>query len=311
MKKPEFLKKKNEQREIELGLGSYSHRMVDDEGNFKIHQKGGGRFASLHLYQHFLRVSWITFFIYLFIGFIGFNVLFGFVYLALGPESLSVVDGTSMDFWDAFFFSVQTFTTVGYGGLSPITMGANLVSTFEAMMALIYVAVATGLVFGRFARPSSRIRFTKNILYTPFREGFSLQFRMVNVLPSMLMEVSTKVILIYSPDPENPSKRIYQLIDLDIDNIIFMALNWTVVHNIDDNSPLFGMSFEEIKKRNPEFMIMVSGIDDTFDQTIYQKHAYGPNELIEGYKWKRMFDYNDHGEAEIDFDKLEDKESLS
>ena len=117
--------------------------------------------------------------------------------------------------------------------------------------------------------------------------------------------------MIYSEDPNIPQKRSYKQIELEINNIVFMALNWTVVHPINEKSPLYGLNFAEIQERNLEFMILVSGIDDTFDQTIYQKYAYSPKDLLANQKWVKMYDYNESGFAEIDFDKLNQTEKIS
>ena len=179
------------------------------------------------------------------------NTIFAALYYSLGPGHLQGGDAPNKidRFLNAFFFSAHTLTTVGYGNIAPKTVSANLLAVVEALIGLLGFALATGILFGRFSRPSARIGFSEHALIAPYDNGTSLQFRIVNRRPNTLMELEAIVILMTVEEEGGKFKRKFQPLPLERSTIDFLALTWTIVHPIDESSPLFGKTTGRNRKR--------------------------------------------------------------
>ena len=165
-------------------------RSINKDGTFNVFRRGGS-WRDFHPYLQMLSITWPQFFATILSGYLLINVMFALVYFALGPGQLKGADGASEfdRFLNDFFFSTHTLTTVGYGNIVPATVTANIVVSLEAIAGLMSVALATGLLFGRFSRPSAKIGFSEHILMAPYQGQSSLQFRIANLLPNVLMEL--------------------------------------------------------------------------------------------------------------------------
>jgi inward rectifier potassium channel len=165
------------------------------------------------------------------------------------------------NFLYSFYFSTQTFTTVGYGSISPQSHTASLIASFEAMVGLMGFAFATGLLYGRFSRPTASILFSDKILVSPYREGQdALMFRIVNTRSSQLVNLHVTVIANWF----ERGKRRYASVDLERDFVTLFPLNWTIVHPLSEESPVWDILNQGLKNCDPEFMIIINGYDDTF-----------------------------------------------
>jgi inward rectifier potassium channel len=199
---------------------------------------------------------------------------------------------------DAFFFSAQTLTTVGYGHLSPRSHLASAVAALESLLGLLSFALATGLLYGRFSRPHAQISFSQKGVVAPYRGGTGFMFRFVNRRSNQLIEVEAAVSLSFN-DAASGIRRFVTL-PLERNKINLFPTNWTVVHSIDGASPLQGMQDMDLRQSQAEFIVLIKAFDDTFAQTIYQRTSYTAEEVLWGHRFKPMSSYGEHGRMDVD-----------
>ena len=248
----------------------------------------------------------------IFIFFFSINLLFAFIYLFIGVEHLGgLVAITPLEkFGEAFFFSAQTFTTVGYGRINPIGFWASTTAAIEALLGLLSFALVTGLLYGRFARPKAYIHYSKNALFTPYKDSVALMFRMVPFTKNYLVNVETKVTIAMKIMEDNVLKNIFYNAELELAKANTMATNWTIVHHINEESPLFNFSKEDIENAAVEILIFVQGFDESFSNIVISRSSYTSNEFIYGAKFKPMYGPNEEGTTTIlHLDKLNDFEN--
>jgi inward rectifier potassium channel len=280
-------------------------RIINQDGKFNVHRRGT-TWRDIHPYLHLVNMSWPGFLTTLFVGYAVINTLFAAAYFALGPDQLAGADApTAMGrFLNGFFFSSHTLSTVGYGNISPKGMAGNVVATFEALVGVLGFAVATGLLFGRVSRPSARIGFSENLLVSPYQEATSLQFRLVNRRANSLMELEAKVMLMTVEPRDGKMQRNYQLLRLERPQVLFLPLSWTVVHPIDEESPLWGKTSEDFAKLQAEVLILIKGYDDTFSQTVLARHSYRHDEILWNRRFAPAFFVDDEGALVLELKKV-------
>jgi len=280
-------------------------RAINRDGSFNVRRRQTG-WGHLHPYLYLINMSWPVFFAIIFLAYLFVNTVFAGIYMMLGPSAL--VGGTGPTEWDhfltSFFFSAHTLTTVGYGTLAPHGTAANLLAAVEALMGLMGFAVATGLLFGRVSRPSARLRFSEKMLMAPYQSGTSLQFRIVNLRPNILMELEASMLLMTVEGAAENAVRRYHRLTLERDMVYFLPLTWTIVHPIDESSPLRGLSEDALQALQAEFLILIKGYDDTFSQTVHRRFSYRYDELIWGAKFTNAFDIDASGDVVLDVDKV-------
>jgi inward rectifier potassium channel len=265
------------------------------------------------LYHFLISLTWPRFLLLLSAGFFLTNLAFGTAYYLL---PLSEFDGLAQGgsvplFFQSFFFSVQTFATIGYGKVSPVGMFSNLIVTFEAFVGLVSVAVGTGLVFARFARPRARVLFSRNILFTKHDGQQCLMFRISNERRNQIVDASVGISFILNGVTQEGEsfRKIHDLLLRRKRSPVF-ALTWSVFHDITESSPLFGMHHKEMEKRSAMFAVSLSGIDETLSQTIHARHTYCPEAFVWNRKFVDILFPGDNGDAIIDIGKFHDTESL-
>jgi inward rectifier potassium channel len=231
----------------------------------------------------------------LFSIFIGINLVFAGIYYIIGINHLhGVTTGSPWeDFSKVFFFSAQTFTTVGYGRISPDSFAANAVSTFEAFVGLLSFALATGLFYGRFSRPQAFLKFSNNALIAPFRNGTAFMFRLAPYKNNNLSDVEVKVTLAISTEENGKLTDKFFDLELEFSKINGLSLSWTIVHPIDDKSPFFGLSKEDIANTDMEIMVYVKAFDSVFSNNVTRRTSYVSSEIVWGAKFRMMFHPND------------------
>jgi inward rectifier potassium channel len=280
-------------------------RTINKDGSFNVRRRGS-HWRDIHPYLHLINMRWPAFLGLIFLAYLLVNTVFAAIYFSLGPGALQGADAVTNPgrFLNSFFFSAHTLTTVGYGSLAPRGTAANFVAAFEAMVGLMGFAVATGLLFGRISRPSARIGFSDSILVTPYQNGTSLQFRIVNLRPNMLMEIEAIVLLMTVEGPSDGLKRSYKRLALERERVHFLPLTWTVVHPIDESSPLQGLTPTALKTLQAEFLILIKGYDDTFSQTVHSRFSYRYDEIVWGGRFIAAFDIDTAGDAVLDVDRV-------
>lgn len=280
-------------------------RAINKDGTFNVHRRGT-TWRDTNGYLYLINVSWIGFFASVLAGYCMVNTLFAFAYYALGPEQLQGADAPTnfAHFLNSFFFSAHTLTTVGYGSISPKGTAANFVAAFEAMVGLMGFALATGLLYGRVSKPSARIGFSEKMVMARYQDGSALQFRIVNLRQNNLMELEAKVMLMVVEGAPGSLKRDYQVLKLERPSVYFFPLTWTIVHPIDDRSPLHGKTPADLERLQAEILILVKGFDDTFSQTVHARYSYRYDEIVWGASFAPAFDVDRQGDIVLEVNQV-------
>ena len=286
----------------DFGLGSKVRRLVNRNGTFNV-KRVGLPISTVNIYQDLIKMSWTKFLFLVTLSLFIINAGFALIYYFIGVDHFAgMISGDELDnFLQSFFFSFQTFTTVGYGHIAPRGYFLSLIASLEAMTGLMIFAIITGLLYGRFSRPNAKILFSHNMLVTPTDSSKNLTFRIVNVRKSTIMDLSARVIYSYQ---EKGKPRSYFGLDLERNQVTLFPLNWTLVHPINEKSPLYGKSPEEINTLDGEFIVVIKGYDDTFSQEVNAIHSYRVHELVWGAKFDLMYENQDDHLVVLDFNKL-------
>jgi inward rectifier potassium channel len=299
----------------DLGFGSVvarqsRERLLNRDGSFNVRREGLGFFQSLSAYHWLLDLSWPRFLLLVFAGFLVVNLAFAGAFFLCGPGALSGVpaEGAGARYLDDFFFSVQTFATIGYGGVAPARLAAHLLVVAEAATGMLLVALGAGICFARFARPRARILFSARAVIAPYRDGTAFQFRIANARRNQLTGVRARVLLArHRPD----GNREFVALALERDSVVFFPLSWTVVHPIDESSPLWRQSAEDLEAARAEFLILLSGTDETFAQEVHARSSYLASEVVCNARFVSLYNPPDEdGGISIDVGKLGDLERL-
>jgi inward rectifier potassium channel len=296
----------------DLGLGTRGGpgRSVNKDGTFNVRRLGMPVFRSYELYHNLITMGGFRFLGLLFLGFLVTNALFAAVYVSIGMDQFIRTGGnTSLDrMLDAFFFSAQTLTTVGYGHISPNSHLVSAVAALESLLGLLSFALATGLLYGRFSRPHAQMCFSRNGLVAPYRGITGFMFRFVNRRSNQLIEVEATVVFTFL-DAESGTRRFVTLV-LERSKINLFPTSWTVVHPIDETSPLFGLKDEDLRKAQAEFIVLIKAFDDTFAQSIYQRTSYTADEVLWGVRFRPMAAPGADDVMEMDVDLVDATETV-
>lgn len=297
----------------DLGIDRTAHkgrqRTINADGSYNLERKTGRFLGNFYLYHWLITASWRHYWLVVF-GFYGvMNVIFASIYYFIGVNQLSGAEGATpgIQLMHCFFFSAQSFTTVGYGGIYPVGKTANFIATFEAFTGLMTFALATGTLYGRFSRPVSNIKYSKNAIIAPFKDITGMQFMVANEMSSSLMEMEARVNISWSEDDGSgqPIRKFAQ-VKLEIDKIAMFPTSWILNHPIDEESVLYARSPEEIKKIDLEVFVLLKGFDDIFSQTIYSRHSYMAADFIYGAKFRKPWVLNQEGRIVMDLTKVGD-----
>jgi inward rectifier potassium channel len=303
-------------RDRDLGFGSVvsrqsRQRLLNPDGSFNVVRSGLGLLETLAPYQQLIAVSWIGFFALVLALYLIINVVFAFLYLAAGPTALvgsrPVMFGGA--FSQAFFFSIQTFATIGYGQIGPNGFLANVLVTFEALVGLMSQALATGLLFARFSRPTASILFSRHAIVAPYGGGQSLQFRIANRRKNEIIQLEAQVLFsAMEADGRGGLVRRYASLPLERNKVTFFPLSWTIVHPIDPASPLAGKTSEGLVKDEAEVLVLLSGIDETFAQTVHARSSYRAEEILWNRRFRSIFVQEQGKSLSVDISRLDDIE---
>lgn len=281
------------------------NRAINKAGGFNV-RRTGVTWRDAHPYLFLINISWVSFFAIVTAAFVIVNILFAWVYLVVGTSNIKGIEAPTewLRFLNAFFFSAHTLTTVGYGNMYPVGPVANTVAAIESLAGLLAFAIATGLMFGRFSRPSARIGFSPNLLISPYLEGTSLQFRIVNRRKNDLINLEARLLLMTVEFVGDRLQRRYVSLTLERSQILFFPLTWTVVHPIDEASPLYGKAAEDLAGLQAEVMIMIEGFDDTFGQTVHVRYSYRYDEIVWGAKFAPAFEIDANGDLRVEVSRV-------
>jgi inward rectifier potassium channel len=238
------------------------------------------------------------------VAFLGVNAAFALLYMS---DPGGVTNARPGSFQDAFFFSVQTLGTLGYGVMAPKSLAANLIATLETFVGLANLAIATGLLFARISRPTARIMFSKRAVVTPFDGVPTLMFRAANQRRNLVIEADVTVTMIHDVTTREGLllRRFDELAVLRARSPLFF-LTWQVMHQIDENSPLYGETTRSLLDKRAEILVVMKGIDETFVSTIHARTSYTPDEIVWEAQLADIFTVDEHGMRAIDFRRFHD-----
>ena len=264
-------------------------RMINADGSYNVIKKGSAK-GIRDIFKYLVEISWTWFFTILFVGYIIFNLIFSLIYTYFGPENILGLDSENGSvFFQTFFFSIQTFTTVGYGTLAPLGIATQIVASIEAFVGFLSFSLATGLLYGRFSRPRSKIKFADNFVFSKYEQGYSFKFKLTNLRDVVLQDVEAKIITMFNKKNENGQLvRTYYELPITLPKIDIMALTWTLVHKIDEESPFWNKSKEEIISQHPEFLIFVNGFDEIYSERTRARKSYVVKDIL----WNKNFATN-------------------
>jgi inward rectifier potassium channel len=276
-------------------------RLVSRKGQFSLSivRLGGSRLHLADLYHWLLTLSWPKFFILIWLSYTVTNSLFALAYLAGGDCIANARPGS---FKDAFYFSVQTMATIGYGSMYPRTDYANTVVAIQALFGLWGVAMITGLAFARFSRPTARVMFSRVAVIAPFNGVPTLMYRTANQRSNRILEAQQRATLIRDEVTSDGDymRRFYDLQLMRSQSPIF-ALTWTVMHAIDENSPLYKLTPKDLVEQQSEIVVTLTGLDETVSQTIHARHSFVAAEILWDMRFVDIISRTPEGKRVVDY----------
>jgi inward rectifier potassium channel len=269
-----------------------------------VHRVGSARLGRRDLYHLMLTMPWAWFFGAQAAAYLLFNAVFAVFYWAVPG---SVANARPGSFGDAFFFSVQTMATIGYGVMAPQTLYANILVTGEALMGMASFAVAAGLIFARFSQPVARVLFSRVAVVTSFNGVPTLMFRCANERRNQIFEAQVHVDFARQETSAEglELRRSYEL-NLARNRNPQFSLSWTVMHPIDAQSPLYGIDPDLLAGQDAAIVVTLTGIDETLSQTVFARMSYRADEILWGQKFADILSETETGETLVDYRRFHD-----
>lgn len=274
-------------------------RMINRDGRMSIRRIGISRSPWQDVYHRLSTLSWVNFLGLVSLLYLATNTLFALLYLA---DRYGIVNAKPGDFWDAFFFSVQTIGTLGYGSMYPRTFYTNWVVTLETFIGILWIAVVTGLMFARFSRPTARVLFSQTATIAPYNGVLTLMFRAANERDNQIVEAQLTLTLIRDEvTSEGEVVRRFHDLKLVRTRSPIFALTWTVMHQIDETSLLFGQTPESLTASATEIIVTLTGLDATLSQTIHARHSYIASEMLWNMRFVDIIVHLPDGKRAVDY----------
>lgn len=255
-------------------------------------------------YHILLTISWTKFIALFSLGYIIANAIFALIYIVGGDGIENARPG---NFLDAFFFSVQTMASIGYGAMYPKTAYANSLVTIESIVGLLGLTMASGIMFARFSLPKAQVVFSRVILITPYNGLPTLMLRVANKRLNLILEAQVRVTLVRDELTKEGDfmRRFYDLPLIRSESPLF-SLSWLVMHEINEDSPLYGVTPQQMIDEEMEFLTTLTGIDETVSQTIHARHSYVPEETIWNMRFVDILTKTSKGKRSIDYSRFHD-----
>lgn len=297
---------------IESGFGSNSSysagRFYNKDGSPNISVKGVKFLKRFSIYNAMLNFSTTKFLLVILSFYVAVNLGFAFIYLLVGVEHLGGIEQDNVigKFWEAFFFSAQTLSTVGYGHVYPKSLLANAIAATESVLGLLAFAIITGIIYARFAKPKAYLSFSKNALFAPFKSGTAIMFRMAPYKHNHLMDAEVKLTLVMKVDENEAKTNRFFNLPLEYSKVNSLTLSWTVVHPINEESPFYNLNKEDLINAQAELLVFVKAFDESFSNTVVSRTSYLAEEFIYGGKFVLMYNPNEEkNQTYLHIDKLD------
>jgi len=273
-------------------------RLANKDGSYNIRKVGLPFLQHYSVMHTLIRMKNSHFFLLVFAFYFSVNLCFALVYYFFGIQDLQGVvtgNGAMHDFLQAFFFSAQTITTVGYGHIHPTSILTNVLAAIESFLGILTFAVITGLLYARFSQPRAYLKFSENLLLAPFREGKALMFRVAAFKNNNLINVSAQVfITLHEKEDGKVITKFYNL-DLQINQVNSLATSWTIVHPITEKSPIANKSLADLIEARTEVLVQIQGMDDQLYHTVQQKTSYLATEIVDNAKFNPILSRSSDG----------------
>lgn len=296
----------------ELGFGTLAakngQRFMNADGTANVERRGGPWMSVSDLFHKLTTMKWRKFVTFILVAYILANIVFASFYYVIGVQFIGVepTGKFSTDFTEAFFFSTQCFTTIGFGRVNPQNFAANAVASIEGLVGLLSLAIATGLLYGRFSRPVAQLVHSENILIAPYRDNQkAAMFRIASTRKqSLLIENTVSLSMGINIEENGQLRRRFFILDLELDKINFLNLSWTIVHPINENSPLWGRDIQDLIKGRAEFIILFKAMEETTSQVVIDRFSYFTEEIIWGAKFVSAIGTRADGKPIMDLNKI-------
>ncbi len=298
----------------EYGFGANTtakgQRLVNPDGSANVIRLGEPRFQIINIFHSLISMSWTKFNLLVLFAYMLANLIFACLYHITSDVELNgiIYHNSDEKLMEEFFFSAQTLSTVGYGRLNPVGPQKSTIAAIESMVGLMGFALITGLLYGRFSRPTSKLIFSNTAVIAPFKDTKAFMFRLANARRNQLIEVEAQLAFSYNEEVNGKIMRRYQELKIDLSRISTLAMTWTIVHPINADSPLSNLSKEDLESIDAEFLISMKAIDDTYAQQVHQRTSYKWNEIVWNAKFISAIGLNSDGVTTIDLSKVSDYE---
>jgi inward rectifier potassium channel len=207
-------------------------------------------------------------------------------------------------FEEIFFFSAQSLTTVGYGRLNPTSTFNSALASIESLTGLLGFALATGLLYGRFSRPVARILFSKNALIAPYKGFTAFMIRIANKNRSELLDPEATIVMSYIGEDNGNKLRKFSNLKLELTHVTLLTMSWTIVHPIDEESPMYNWTAEDFTKKEVEFLVLIRAYEETFAQTVHTRSSYRGDEVVFGAKFLPIIKPGDNSSVVVELNRI-------
>ena len=288
-------RKATENKETGLSVNSKQSggRFFQKDGRPNVRFRGISLLQRFSVFQYMLKIPSWKFILFIAIAYTVVNLFFACVYFFVGVHHLGGMEEITVlgKFWEAFFFSTQTLSTVGYGHVFPDSLTSNTIAAIESFMGILMLALATGLIYGRFSQPKAYIKYSSIALFSPFKDGYALMFRFAPFKQHFLTDVEVKVTCVMRyTENDNERRNAFYNLNLELSRANSLASNWTIVHVINENSPLYQLTRKEIEEAETEILVFVKGYDEEYANTVVSRNSYVPSEFVYGAKFNMMYE---------------------
>ena len=302
-----MIRKLNTRAKIEINTGfgangsDYGGRFVNKDGQANIEKRGIPFLERISWFHTLLSIGTWKFLFIIFTFFITVNLVFGGIYYFIGIEHLyGMKAGSELEkFGEAFFFSTQTFTTVGYGRISPNGFGTSAIAAVEALLGLLSFSLATGLFYGRFSRPKAYLKFSANAIIAPFKDITALMFRIAPYKNTTLTDAEAKITLGIQVEENGKLVNKFFPLELEYEKVNALNLSWTIVHPITENSPINKFTAADFANNWGEILIFIKAFDDKFSNIVVARSSYTFREVVVGARFVPMYHRNTIGNKTI------------
>ncbi len=286
----------------------HTKRIINKDGTFNLVRIGEKK----SLFHNLITTGWIKFILFVVAFYVLINLFFASVYLLIDFNGIGMTPDYEVKnrFLVASFFSAQTLTTVGYGSLYPLSAIVSVVASTEALIGLMSFAIFTGLMYGRFSKLMHGIRFSKNMMHAPYKQGYALMFRVANERDHTLTELEARMLMNIVIEENGKETRKYQSLTIENNKISYFPLNWTIVHYIDESSPLYGLTQEHFMFSQMEMLVIIKGYNETGGQSFQAKSSYTVNEIEWDSKYKIPYYFREDGVTIFELDKIDEFEKI-